>query len=109
MVLPYPGERALLTEKIQGTQQGHKMSQNVGTRLISWFLVRFASGVVEWNCWMKQQSNIQKQGALMAIKTGCFGALHRSQSLAALNRCGMLVFNEVYYLECLEVMISTSK
>ena len=33
-------------------------------------LVSFASGVVEWNCWMKQQSNTQKQGALTAIQTG---------------------------------------
>ena len=38
--------------------------------------------------------------ALMAIQTGCLGALHRSQSLTALNRWGMLVFNEEYYLEC---------
>ena len=78
------------------------MSHNVGTRLFSQFLVSFASGVVEWNCWMKQQSNTQKQGALMAIQTGCLGALHRSQSLTALNRWGMLVFNKEYYLECLK-------
>ena len=39
-------------------------------------------------------------GALMAIQTGCLGALHGEQSLAALNRCGMLVFKEEYYLEC---------
>ena len=51
---------------------------------------------------MKQQSNTQKQGALTAIQTGCLGALHGSQSLTALNRWGMLVFNEEYYLECLE-------
>ena len=38
----------------------------------------------------------------MAIQTGGLGALHRSQSLTALNRWGMLVFNEEYYLECLE-------
>ena len=75
-----------LTEKIQSTQQGHKKSHNVGTRLLSGFLVSVASGVVEWNCWMKQQSNTQKQGALMAIQTGCLGALHGSQSLTALNR-----------------------
>ena len=49
-------------------------------------LLVFASGVVEWNCWMKQQSNTQNQGALMAIQTGCLGALHGSQSLTALNR-----------------------
>ena len=36
----------------------------------------------------------------MAIQTGCLGALHRSQSLAALNRWGMLVLNEECYLEC---------
>ena len=28
-----------ITEKIQGTQQGHKMSHNVGTRLLSGFFV----------------------------------------------------------------------
>ena len=59
-----------LTEKIQSTQQGHKKSHNVGTRLLSFFLVSFASGVVEWNFWMKQQSNTQKQGALTDIQTG---------------------------------------
>ena len=75
-----------VTEKIQSTQQGHKKSHNVGTRLLSGFLVSFACGVVEWNCWMKQQSNTQKQGALTAIQTGCLGALHGSQSLTALNR-----------------------
>ena len=62
------------------------MSRNVGTRLLSGFLVSFASGVVEWNYWMKQQSNTQKQGALTAIQTGCLGALHGSQSLTPLNR-----------------------
>ena len=36
----------------------------------------------------------------MAIQTSCLGALHGSQSLTALNRWGMLVFNEEYYLEC---------
>ena len=36
---------------------------------------------------------------LMAIQTGCLGALHRSQSLTALNRWGMLAFNEEYYLK----------
>ena len=51
---------------------------------------------------MKQQSNTQKQGALMALQTGCLGALHGSQSLTALNRWGMLVFNEEYYLECVK-------
>ena len=78
-------ETVNLTEKIQSTQQGHKKSHNVGTRLLSGFLVSFASGVVEWNCWMKQQSSTQKQGALTAIQTGCLGALHRSQSLTALG------------------------
>ena len=36
----------------------------------------------------------------MAIQTGCLGALHGEQSLTVLNRWGMLVFNEEYYLEC---------
>ena len=31
-------------------------------------------------------------GALMAIQTGCLGALHGEQSLTALNRWVMLVF-----------------
>ena len=39
-------------------------------------------------------------GALTAIQTGCLGDLHGSQSLTALNRWGMLIFNEEYYLEC---------
>ena len=51
-------------EKSKGTQQGHKLSHNDGTRLFSGFLVSFASGVVKRNCWMKQQSNTQKQGHL---------------------------------------------
>ena len=34
--------------------------------------------------------------ALTAIQTGCLGALHRSQSLTALNRWGLLVFNKEY-------------
>ena len=59
--------------------------------------------VCQWscgkNCWMKQQSNRQT-GALVAIQTGCLGAMHRSQSLTALNRWGMVVFKEDYYLEC---------
>ena len=57
-----------LTEKIQGTQQGNKMSHNVGTRLFSGFPVSFASGVVKRNYWMKQQSNTQKQGHLQLSK-----------------------------------------
>ena len=39
-------------------------------------------------------------GGLIGIQTGCLGALHGEQSLTALNRCGMLVFNDEYYLEC---------
>ena len=39
-------------------------------------------------------------GALMAIQTGFWGALHGEQGLTVLNRWGMLVFNEEYYLEC---------
>ena len=58
------------TEKIQGAQQDHKMSCNVGARLFSGFLVSSASGVVEWNCLMKQQSNTQKKGHLWLFE--CF-------------------------------------
>ena len=74
-----------ITEKIQSAPNKVTKSHNVGTRLFSGFPASFASGVVEWNCWMKQQSNTQKQGALTAIQTGCLGALHGSQSLTALN------------------------
>ena len=45
----------------------------------------------------------------MGIQTGCFGTLHGEQSLAALNRCGMLVFNKNIIWNVLKVMISTSK
>ena len=55
-------------KKIQSTQQGHKMSHNVGTRLLPGFLVSFASGVVEWNCWMKQQSEHRNRGHLQLSK-----------------------------------------
>ena len=81
------------------------MQHNDGKRLFSGFLASFASGAVERNCWMKQQSN----RALTAIQTGCLGALHREQSLAALNRCGMLVFNKNIIWSVLKVMICTSK
>ena len=54
------------------------MQHNDGTRLFSGFLVSFASGVVKKNCWMKQQSNTQKQGALTAIQTGCLSTGHRA-------------------------------
>ena len=47
-------ETVNLTEKIQASQQGHKMQHNDGKRLFSGFLVSFASVVVERNCWMKQ-------------------------------------------------------
>ena len=71
---------------IQSAHNKVTKSHSVGTRLFPGFLVSFASGVVERNCWMKQQSNTQKQGALTAIQTGCLGALPGSQSLTALNR-----------------------
>ena len=48
-------------------------------------------------------------GALTAIQTGCLGALHGEQSLTALNKCGMLVFNKNIIWNVLKVMISTSK
>ena len=40
----------------------------------------------------------------MAIQTGCLGALHTEQSLTALNRCGMLVFNKTIIWNVLNVM-----
>ena len=78
-------ETVNLTEKNPKWLNKVTKSHNVGKRLFSGFLVSFASGVVEWNCWKKQQSNTQKQGALTAIQTGCLSALHGSQSLTALN------------------------
>ena len=85
------------------------MQHNDGTRLFSGFLVSFASGVVKKNCWMKQQSNTKKQGALTVIQTGCLSALHGSQSLTALNRCGMWYSMQTIIWNDLKVMISTSK
>ena len=76
------------------------MSHNVSTRLFSRFLVSFASGVVERKLLDETTIKYTETGALTAIQTGCLGALDGSQSLAALNRWGMLVFNEEYYLEC---------
>ena len=56
------------------------MSHKDGTGLFSRFLVSFASGVVKKNCWMKQQSNTQKQGHLrlskLAVWVLCMG--HRA-------------------------------
>ena len=55
-------ETVNLAENPKGSQQHHKMQHNDGKRLFSGFLVSFASGVVERNCWMKQQSNRHMQG-----------------------------------------------
>ena len=71
---------SVVTEKIQSGHNTVTKSHNVGTRLFSGFLVSFASGVVEWNCWMKQQPNTQKQGHLwlskLAVWVLCMG--HRA-------------------------------
>ena len=75
------------------------MSHNDGTRPFSGFLISFASGVVKKNCWMKQQSNGHIQGHLQLSKLAVW-VLCMGHSLTALNRWGMLVFNEEYYLEC---------
>ena len=40
----------------------------------------------------------------MAVQTGCLGALHGEQSLTALNRCGVLVFNKNIIWNVLKVM-----
>ena len=45
----------------------------------------------------------------MAFQTGWLGAIHGEQSLTALSRCGMLVFNKNIIWNVLKVMISTSK
>ena len=58
----------LLTEKNpRGTQQG-QLCHIMMVQDFSGFLVSFASGVVKKNCWMKQQSNTQKQGHLWLSK-----------------------------------------
>ena len=75
------------TEKIQGTQQGHKMSCNVGARLFSGFLVSSASGVVEWNCLMKQQSNTQKKGHLWLFE--CFAWITEPNSTQQVRYVGI--------------------
>ena len=61
-------ETVNLTEKSKGSQQGHKMQHNDGKRLFSGFLISFASGVVQRNCWMKQQANRHIQGHLWLSK-----------------------------------------
>ena len=96
-------------KKSKGTQQGHKMSHNVGTRLLSGFLVSFASGVVKRNCWMKQQSNTQKQGHLWLSKVAvwvlCMG--HRAQQHSTGGVCWYSIKNIIWNV--LKVMISTRK
>ena len=56
-------ETVNLTEKIESSHQGHNRQHNVEISL-SGVLVRLASGVVKWNCWIKQQSNLHTQGDL---------------------------------------------
>ena len=75
----------------------------------SGFLVSFASAVVEKKLLDETTIKYTFKGALMAVQTGCLGALHREQSLTALNRCGMLVFNKIIIWNVLKVMISTRK
>ena len=76
------------------------MSHNVGTRLLSGFLVSFASGVVEWNCWMKQQSNTQKQGHLRQSNLAVW-------VLSTDDVCWYSIENIIWNV--LKVMISTRK
>ena len=59
--------------------------------------VNLSNGIAE----QKQQSNLHT-GGLTDIQTGCLGAQHGEQSLTVLNRCGMLVFNDEWYLKCFE-------
>ena len=77
--------------------------------LNSGLLVSFTSGVVEMDLLDETTSKYTYTWALTAIQTDCLGALHGKQSLTALNRCGMLVFNKNIIWNVLKVMISTRK
>ena len=74
------------------------MSHNVGTRLFSGFLVSFASGVDKRNCWMKQQSNTQKQGHLwlpkLAVWVLCMG--HRAKQHSTGGVCWYSIENIIW-------------
>ena len=57
-----------VTEEIQRLSTRSQDATQRWKRLFSGFLVSFASGVVERNCWMKQQSNRHIQGHLQLSK-----------------------------------------
>ena len=73
----------------------------------SGLFVGFASALEEKKLLDKTTIKYTYTGAIMAIQTGCLGALHGEQSLTVLNRCGMLVFNKIIIWNVLKVMIST--
>ena len=85
------------------------MSHNDGSRLFSGFLVSFASGVVKTNCWMKQQSNTQKQRHLQLSKLAVWVLFmgHRAQQHSTGGVCWYSMKNIIWNV--LKVMISTSK
>ena len=56
--------------------------------------MKLPKGIAE----QKQQSNLH--WGLIGIQAGYISAPHRAQSLTVLNRCGMLGFNDEYYMEC---------
>ena len=78
-------ETVNLTEKIQS---GSTRSQSHTMLAKESFLGSLLVLPVElWNGLMDETTikQTEKQGALTAFQTGCLGALHRSQSLTALN------------------------
>ena len=75
------------------------MQHNDGTRLSSGLLVSFASGVVEMNCWMKQQSNIHIQG-IYGFPNWLFGCAAWGTEPTSTQQVGYAGIQEEYYLEC---------
>ena len=57
--------------------------------------VKLSNGITEHNY---NQTYIHR-GKVIGIQTGCLGALYGEQSLAVLNRSGVLVFKDENYLE----------
>ena len=85
------------------------MSHNVGTRLLSGLLVSFASGVVERNCWMKQQSNTHIQGHFRLSKLAVW-VLFMGQRASQHSTGGVCWYSKKNIIwNHLKIMISTSK
>ena len=75
------------------------MQHNDGKRLFSGFLVSFASGVVEKNCWMKQQSNRHTQGHY-GYPIWLFGCSSWGTEPNSAQQVWYDGIHEDYYLEC---------